>query len=453
MTNPAPRRDDAPSLDPDVLTRVAAHLRGAMILPGDARYDSARLVWNRAVDRRPAAIVCCADVDDVRRTIDLARTARVRLAVRSGGHSQAGHATCDGGIVLDLGGLNAVHVDGSATVVRASAGARVAELLDAMQPHGMTTPTGGCPDVGLGGLTLGGGENLLMAKYGAVCDNVLSAQIVTADGDVVTASNSENSDLFWAIRGGGGNFGVVTSFDYRLYPVRRVLSGQLYFPLARTRDVLRRYRDLMLTAPDELQTSGGLMPSDDGPTLFVAFCHCGDSRSGEHLLAHWRATLRPERDNVEDKAYAAEFTMPSGPSTGTGAFLPELTDGVIEILAAQFADAPNPSMAVWNDYHGAVTRIPAADAAFPLRQRGFDLFVLAGWHAAAEQERGRQWVALMREGLRPFTHGVYVNNLEDEGEHRIREAYGPGYARLAAIKARYDPGNIFHANQNIRPAA
>ena len=453
MTNPVEPRDGSGTLDAAALEAFAARVRGDVILPGQERYESARRVWNRRIDRHPAAIVCCADADDVRRTIELARVTGALLAVRSGGHSQPGHSVCAGGIVLDLGGLHDIRVDTGAGVVRASAGARVSALLEATQPLGMVTPTGGCPDVGLGGLTLGGGENLLMARYGAVCDNVLSAQVVTADGRLLTASEREHPDLFWAIRGGGGNFGVATSFEYRLHPLRRVLSGQLYFRLERTTEVLRRYRELMRDAPDELQTSGGLMPSEDGALLFVAFCHCGSESAGERLLAHWRAELKPTDDNVGDKPYAAEFSMPSAESIGTGAFLPELSDEVLEIFAAAFADAPGSSMAVWNDYHGAVTRVPEGETAFPFRHRGFDLFVMAAWQTPEHRRHAEAWVGRLRDDLRPFTRGVYVNNLEDEGPGRVREAFGSNYARLAAVKARYDPENVFRMNQNIEPDA
>ena len=443
--------DQTLGLDAAALHAWGRRLRGRVILPGHDEYDSARQVWNRAIDRKPAAIVRCAGEDDVVRTVELARTHGALLAVRSGGHSQPGHSVCTGGILLDLGGLDDVRVDMSAHVVSASAGARVSRLLEVLQPYGVVTTTGGCPDVGLGGLTLGGGENLLMARYGAVCDNVISARLVTADGRVLTVSRDEHPDLFWAIRGGGGNFGVVTSFEYRVYPLARVLCGQLFFPLKRAREVLRRYRDLMEGAPDELQTSGGMISLDDLPMLFLAFCHCGDRPAAEQFLAWWQAQLKPIRDNISDKAFAAEFTMPSAPSAGTGAFLPQLSDQVIDDLAECFADPPPLSMAVWNDYHGAVTRVPSDDAAFPFRYSGFDLFVMAAWEQPGGQQHARSWVAELETRLRPHTRGVYVNNLEDEGAARVREAYGRSYDRLAEIKARYDPENLFRLNQNIPP--
>src|SRR5690606_158639 len=205
--------------------------------------------------------------------------------------------------------------------------------------------------------------------------------------------------------------------------------------LKRTRDVLRRYRDLMEGAPDELQTSGGMMSLDDLPMLFLAFCHCGDRAMGEQFLAWWQAELKPIRNNISDKPVAAEFTMPSAPSTGTGAFLPELSDETIDILAESFQDPPPLGMAVWNDYHGAVTRVPSSEAAFPFRYSGFDVFIMAAWDAPEGQWRARSWVSELEARLRPHARGVYVNNLEDEGPERVRAAYGRSYDRLARIKA------------------
>jgi FAD/FMN-containing dehydrogenase len=439
-------------LDIAFARRWGAGLAGTLTLAGDEAYEEARQVWNRAVDRHPAAIVRCASVDDVVRSLELAERSGLAVAVRGGGHSQAGHGVADDAIVIDLGGLDEIEVDPRERVVRVSAGARVAALLEATRPHGLATPTGGCPDVGLGGLTLGGGENLLMARHGAVCDNVLAARVVLADGRVVTADAHQHADLFWAIRGGGGNFGIVTAFDYRLHPLERVVSGLFYFPVTRTGDVLRRYRDLMIGAGDELQTAGGLIPTPDGAMLMVSFCHCGDTARGEAAAARWRSALAPVKDTVRPGPYTAEFVMASGPSKGTGAFLPDMNDAVIRILHEHYLDAPRDASAVWNDFHGAVTRVGVHDMAFPLRHAGYDLFVSVVWERPDTRSEAVAWVARLEEAVRPFSRGVYVNNLEDEGAERVRQAYGPNYPRLAALKARYDPRNVLHINQNIQPA-
>jgi hypothetical protein len=435
------------------LRHLASTLDGNVVLPDDAAYDEARQVWNRAVDRRPAAIVGCASVDDVRRGLEFAETHRLEIAVRSGGHSQAGHGVADDALVLDLRGLNRVAVDPSSMSARVEGGAIVSELMRALGPYGLVTPTGGCPDVGLGGLTLGGGENLLMARYGAVCDNVLATEVVLADGRLVAANPREHADLFWAIRGGGGNFGVVTSFEYRLVRLDSVLSGLLYFPVSRTAEVIRVYRDLMGEAPDELQTAGGLMGTAHGPALMVSFCYCGVLAQGERIVDRWRKRLRPTKDTVQAGPYTAEFSMGEGPSTGSGAFLPELSDAVIDVLAASYPNAPPDASAVWNDFHGAVTRVRIEATAFSLRRRGFDLFINAPWQGAEGRRRTLAWVRGLHNSLQPHADGVYVNNLEDDGEARVREAYGPNYARLSRVKAQYDPRNMFHVNQNIPPAA
>jgi len=433
------------------LRRWAGILTGPVVLPADDAYDSARVVWNRAIDRRPAAIVRCADADDVARTIEFARSHDVLLAVRSGGHSQAGLGTCSDGLVLDLSSFRSVGVDADARTCRVAAGARVADVMDATKQFGLLTPMGGCPDVGVGGLTLGGGENFLMAKHGAVCDNLLSADVVLADGRLVTASDADEPDLFWAIRGGGGNFGVVTSLTYRLYAISEVLSGELTFPLTAARESMLRYRDLMADAPDGLSTSGGLTPVPR-PTFFISICFCGARAEGDALLARWLKRLQPEKHNVEWGPYSSELSVPAAPSVGTGRFLPDLSDAVIELLADALTTAPAPTSAVWNDFHGAVTRVPLDAMAFPLRQRGFDLFMSVPWTTGEERDTAIEWSTQLSRGLGPFSRGVYVNNLNESEAGRVREAYGPHYERLKVIKAKYDPDNFFRVNHNIRPA-
>jgi FAD/FMN-containing dehydrogenase len=432
---------------------LASTLDGRVVLPDDLAYDEARHVWNRAIDRRPAAIVACAAIDDVRRGLEFAETHRLDIAVRSGGHNQAGHGVADDALVLDLRGLNRVTVDPSSLSARVEGGAIVSELMTALRPYGLVTPTGGCPDVGVGGLTLGGGESLLMARYGAVCDNVVAAEIVLADGRLVSAHSREHADLFWAIRGGGGNFGIVTSFEYRLVRLDSLLSGLLYFPVSRTAEVLRIYRDLMVDAPDELQTAGGLTGTPHGPALMVSVCYCGVLADGERIVDQWLKRLQPTKDTVQAGPYTAEFSMGDGPSAGGGAFLPELSDAVIDVLASSYSNAPPDASAVWNDFHGSVTRVPVEAMAFSLRQRGFDLFISAPWNDAEGRSRTLAWVRDLNDSVRAHAVGVYVNNLEDEGEARVREAYGPNYARLSRVKAQYDPRNVFHVNQNIPPAA
>lgn len=439
------------SADADSLRRWGRGLRGELILPGDEAYEPARRVWNQAVDRRPAAIARCAEVADVAKAVELARTRALPAAVRGGGHSLAGHAVCDAGIVIDLGPMHAVRVDAAERIARVEAGARWGEVIAALRPHGLGMPTAGCPDAGVAGVTLGGGESPLIAKYGAICDSVLSARVVTADGRVLRASAGENADLYFAIRGGGGNFGVVTHFEYRVHPLGDVWMGALSFPVSRAREVMLRYRDLMTGAPDELSTSVACMASAAEPTVLVLLCHCGAPSDGERLLERWRAALSPALDSVKRQLYSADFSMPSAPVAATGCFLPELHDETIAVLADHFAATPPFSTAMWNDYHGAVTRVSADEAAFPLRRPGYSLFLTAAWNAPAARAAAVGWVEAFRAALEPWSAGAYVNNLGEERAAGVRSAYGASFQRLAAIKAKYDPDNFFRLNPNVAP--
>jgi FAD/FMN-containing dehydrogenase len=445
----APVSDSHDPLDPAALRRWASTIKGAVILPGDIAYEDGRRVWNLAVDRRPAAIVRCAGPDDILRTVELVGQYGLPLAIRSGGHSQAGHGVVEGGVVADLGSLRAIDVDPDQRRVRVASGARGRDVLAATEAHGLVTPMGGCPDVGVGGLTLGGGENFLMARFGAVCDNVVGAQVVTADGQLLTAHDGEHADLFWALRGGGGNFGVVVSFDYQLHDVGELLSGQFLFPVSRAAETMKRYRDLMDDPADELETSAGLTP--DSSSFFLALTISGDRSEAERLAARWGDALRPADENLKWSTYSAGMVVPPAASTGSGVFLPEMSDDVIAVLAAAMTSAPPAATVVWNDFHGAVTRVARDATAFPLRRRGYDLFLNAPWTSAESQARAFGWIADVRRALRPFGSGVYVNNLTDDEADRIPEAYGENYARLAAIKRKYDPENVFRRNHNIAP--
>ena len=445
------------ALDAAAIRKWASHLHGEVILPGDRVYELQRLVWNRAFDRHPGFIVRCAEVSDVVKAVEFARTHDLLAAVRSGGHSLAGHSVCDGGVVVDLGAMKNIKVDSANRIVHAGAGVRVRELDRATQARGLATPSGGCPEVGIAGLTLGGGETNLIAKYGTACDNLLSADVVTADGRVLTVSSEENPDLFWAVRGGGGNFGVATSFKYRLYPVTKVLAGMLAVPLSRCRDALRGYRDFMRTAPDELKTSGGLIPTGHESIFGILVCYCGDPKKGEKVIGALQSRLGSKESDVKMMSYleyqSTSFVAPPAAGVATGLFLPELADAVIDVIASHLASAPPASMAVWNDFHGAVTRRSVGEMAFPLREPGYDLFLISEWHTPAGKKAASEWVTRFRTALRPFSRGAYVNNLGDEGESRAREAYGANYERLAELKNKYDPTNFFRLNQNIAPHA
>jgi FAD/FMN-containing dehydrogenase len=291
-----------------------------------------------------------------------------------------------------------------------------------------------------------------MARFGATCDNLLSAEVITAAGDLITASAHEHPDLFWALRGGGGNFGAVTAFDLRVHPLDRVLTGRFLFPVSRTRDVIRRYRDLLPEATDDLQTSGGIASSESTPSLFIAVCHCGEATEANDLVERWRVALRPETDDITWTPYTADLELPAIAGDGTGAFVPDLSDAVIDELARSFSAAPPFCTAAWNDYHGAVTRLAPEATAFPLRRRGCDFFVHAGWRATEWRDAALTWLRDLAAALQPHTAGVYVNSLGNEPATRTADAYGANYDRLRAIKARYDPSNVFRHNHNIPPA-
>ena len=341
-------------LDSAAVRKLTASIRGRVITPESVEYDSSRVVFNRAFDRRPALIVRCSGATDVARALEFTRRQRLPLAIRGGGHSRAGFGVCEGGVVIDLSSLNHVEVDAAKRTARADAGCLVRDLDGATQKVGLATTMGGCPTVGIAGLTLGGGEGLLMSKYGAACDNLLSAKLVTVDGRQIEASPSLNPDLFWAIRGGGGNFGVVTSLEYRLYPVTEVLAGTLTYPPNRIPELLDAFARFAAAAPDEMNVVGVVLPSEQGARFHVIVCHCGDPAQGMSLLKPLRA-LEPEEDKIRVASYLeTQATInPYAPVAHfqTNLFLPKLTSSAIAILNTATEHAP-PNTSV----HGPAVR-------------------------------------------------------------------------------------------------
>src|SRR5580692_10162757 len=338
----APEQNAAP-LDAAAIRKLVSQISGHVITPETPDYESARLVFNRAFDRRPALIVRCAGASDVARALDFAQNQNLPLAVRGGGHNRAGFSVCDGGVVIDLSGMNRVEVDAGKRVARAEAGALVRDMDQATQRFGLATTMGGCPTVGIAGLTLGGGEGLLMSKYGAACDNLLSAQLLTVDGRQIEASQTSNPDLFWAIRGGGGNFGVVTALEYQLHPVTEVLAGTLLYPPGRTPELLQAFAKFVAAAPDEVSVVGGVLPSEKGTRFQLTFFHCGDSRKGNELVRPWRE-LKPQEDNVRVMSYLeaqeAGFLRVPVAHFQTDLFLPELTPAAIAAITTATNDTP-----------------------------------------------------------------------------------------------------------------
>lgn len=449
-------------IDPSDAMLFRRRLRGGLVLPSDAGYEAARKVWNGMVDKSPAIIVYCAGVADVVEAVGFARSRGLLVAVRSGGHNIAGCSVCDGGLVIDLSRMKGIAVDPERRVARAEAGLTLGEFDAATQAFALATTMGVNSDTGIAGLTLGGGFGRLGRKYGLACDNLLSAEVVTADGQFLRASATENADLFWGLRGGGGNFGIVTAFEFKLHPVGpTVLGGAVVYDYAHARGALRFYREFSSNAPDDLSVDAALAATPSGQRVFsISVCYSGPLDTGEQLLKPLRTYGAPIEDRIAPIAYvqsqsAGDSIFPRGQRYYWKAqFLREITDAAIDTLLEAYAAAPSvASLAVFQQVGGAIARVPAAETAYGNRDAAYDCFPISIWEGPADDEANIQWVRNFWTAMRPFsTGGVYVNNLGDEGEDRVRAAYGDNYRRMVALKNKYDPMNVFRLNQNIRPA-
>ena len=356
--------------------------------------------------------------------------------------------------MIDLSGMNRVEVDPGKRRARAEGGALVRDMDQSTQRFGLATSMGGCPTVGIAGLTLGGGEGFLMSKYGAACDNLISAKLVTVDGRQVEANENSNPDLFWAIRGGGGNFGVVTALEYRLYPLKKVLAGTLTYPPGRIPELLQAFVKFVAGAPDEMNVVGEILPSEHGARFHMMICHCGDPLKGTDLLRPLRA-LKPEVDNVQIASYL-ETQATINPYTPvahfqTDLFLPQLAAAAIATLAAATNHGPPNTRVFIVPLYGAITRVGLKDAAFTLRQPGYEVDIMGRWVTPGERVTAVQWVKALRDQLQPLANGAYTNQLGETSEALVRMAYGSNYARLVEIKREYDPRNVLRLNHNIKP--
>jgi|SRR5579872_7251866 len=449
------REQGATPLDSAAMRKLASEITGHVITTDTPDYEAARLIFNRAFDLRPALIVRCDGASDVARSLEFAQKHDLQVAVHGGGHSRLGYGMCDGGLVIDLSGLKRVEVDASKRVARAEAGALVRDLDEATQHFGLATTSGGCPTVGIAGLTLGGGEGRLMEKYGTACDNLLSAQVVTVDGRQIEASQKSNSDLFWAIRGGGGNFGVITALEYQVHPVGEVLSGSLTYPAGRIPELLQAFVKFLAAAPDEMDALVQLLPSEQHPRLKVDLCYCGDPRIGDDLLRPLRA-LHPQDDSVKVMSYleaqsAGGFLLTPVAHFQTNLFLRELHEAAIAAITTAISDAPATCKVIVVPLRGAVSRVNVRDTAYALRRPGFEVDMAGVWNRAGEKAGIVRWVQATRDRLQPFAQGVYSNQLGETSEALVRAAYGSNYARLVEIKKKYDPNNVLRLNQNIKP--
>jgi hypothetical protein len=439
---------------------LRTRLRGPLLRAGDAGYDEARTIWNALIDHRPALVARCAGVADVIATVQFAREHDLLVSIRGGGHNIAGKAICDGGLMLDLSRLKSIRVDPVARTVRAEPGVLGGELDRETQAFGLATPVGTVSTTGIAGLTLGGGQSWLSSKYGFAIDNLLSVDIVTADGILRTASATQHDDLFWGIRGAGHNFGVVTSFEYRLHAVGPVLGGMVLHPFNRAAEVLRFYREFTASQPDELQTWAGILTGPDG-NLVVALipCYVGSLEAGERLLAPLRRFGSPVADTVAPIPYVTmqsmfDAALPPGRLDYWKTGLTDRLDDEVIAAAVEYArQVPSPlSVIIFAEFHGAYSRVGKTDTAYYHRDLQYDLLALSVWTDPAETPRNIRWTRELFAAWEPhLPRAVYVNDLGDEGEERAQSAYGENYSRLVALKTTYDPTNFFRHNQNIKP--
>jgi FAD/FMN-containing dehydrogenase len=453
---------DGTTVDHSRIEQLRTACRGAVIRAGDAGYDSARRIWNASIDRHPGLIVRCSGLADVIAAVKFAREHRLLVAIRGGGHNVGGRALCDGGLVIDLSQMKGIHVDPQTRRVRVQPGVTLGELDRETHVHGLAVPAGVVSKTGIAGLTLGGGVGWLVRHYGLTVDNVLSFEVVTADGEVRTASAEEHPDLFWGLRGGGGNFGVVTSFEYRAHPVSVVLGGMVLYPRSHATDVLKFYRDFTAAAPDELVTYAGLLSTPDGtPVAAIIVCHSGDHAEGERTLAPLRKFGSPMLDAIQLMPFPAMQSLLDGAAPDgnqnywKSTFLRELSDDAIAAVVAHANQATSPLSAVLlEQYGGAVSRVPATATAFAHREAEYDLVVMGQWTDPVESARHISWTRHLADAMAPFRSGAYLlNALGEESEEVVRAAFGVNYGRLAAVKAQYDPTNFFRVNQNVAPAA
>ena len=452
------------------LEALAAQLRGTLLQEGDAAYDDARTVWNATIDRRPGLIVRCSGASDVINAVNFAGENRLLVAVRGGGHNIAGSAVCDGGMMIDLSPMKSVRVDVEAQRAWVGPGATLADVDQETQAFGLAVPTGINSTTGISGLTLGGGFGWITRKFGLTIDNLVSADVVTADGKLLRASQTENPDLFWALRGGGGNFGIVTAFEFKLHQMGpQVLSGLVVHPFADAEKVLREYRKALEAAPDELTCWVVMRQAPPLPflptewhgkeVLVLAMCYCGDIQAGEKATQKLRAIGTPIADVVGPNPFTG-WQQAFDPLLAPGARnywkshdLTEFSDNAAAAITAAIAKLPGPECEIFIGHvGGAAGRVKADATAFPQRNAHFVMNVHARWREPAMDKACIDWARGLYEAVKPYAAGtVYVNFMPEDEAGRVEAAYGGNYRRLVEIKQRYDPLNLFRMNQNLRP--
>ena len=451
-------------LDAERVGVLSASCSGTVLQAGDAGYEDARKVHNGLVDKRPALIVRCRGAADVADAIGFAREAGLEISVRGGGHNVAGRAVTDGGLMIDLAEMKGMYVDPEARTIRAQGGVTWAELNRETAAHGLAVTGGAISTTGIAGLTLGGGLGWLMGIHGLAADNLLSVELVTADGEVRNVTAQSDPDLFWALRGGGGNFGVATSFEYRLHPLSMVVGGLVAHAFEDAQEVLRFYRDFTQSGvPDELTMFSGLVHAPDDPTLklvAIALCHAGSVEQAEEDIAPLRAFGEPLLADVGPMPYPVMNTLlDAGFEKGAlnywkSSFVEEITDPMIDTMIEHYASTPSPLNAMlFEHFHGAVTRVGATDTAVPHREEGYHLVIPGVWTDPGDTEANIAWIRGVHDALQPFYRDArWLNYLgDDEPADQVRAAYGPNYDRLVEAKRTYDSDNVFHLNHNIDP--
>jgi FAD/FMN-containing dehydrogenase len=449
----------------ELTTALENGLRGRVVRRGDADFDEVRQLYNGMIDKRPMMIARCTDVADVVAAVNFGREKGLLIAVRGGGHNGPGLGSCNDGLLIDLSLMKGVHVDPATRMVRVEPGCTQGDVEHATHAFGLAVPAGIVSTTGIAGLTLGGGTGYLTRKHGLTIDNLLEADVVRADGSFVTASRTQHPDLFWALRGGGGNFGVVTSFEYRAHKLAHVLGGPVLHPLATAPQLFSFYREYAANLPDELSTQAVFVHAPDGSgtkLCGIAVCHAGDDAGrAEADVRPLRRFGSPAADMIQRLPYpvvntGVDWLSPAGVlSYWKSAFFSELSDAAVEVLTNAFAHAPSTLCAlVIEDFHGAVTRVPTTATAYPHREPGFNLFVIAQWIDPAQTETGIAWARETFDALAPYmADRSYTNYLSADDYDRVRHAYGANYGRLVELKRRYDPDNVFRLNLNIDPKA
>ena len=449
-------------LEHAVMETFRADLRGKLLTAADGGYDPARRLWNAMIDKRPALIVRCAGAADVGKAVRFAEAHALRVSVRGGGHNVAGTAVCDGGLMIDVSPMKGIRVDPVARTALAQPGLLWQDFDQETQAYGLATTGGVVGETGIAGLTLGGGVGWRVRKHGLTCDNLLAADVVTADGQLRHASLDTHPDLFWALRGGGGNFGVVTAFQYQLHPVATILGGLVIHPRTAARDVIRFHRDFITEAPEELTSYVGLLTAPDGqPVVALASCYCGDLQEGERVLRPLRAFGSPLMDGMQAMPYTGIQGLfgPAFPWNNRNywksSYMREFPDAAVDTVVDYANHSPSVLSAIVIEYYGgAVSRVAADATAFAHREANFNILILGQWREAAEDALHVQWARDCWQAISPWTSSaVYMNALSaGEDPQAVRAAYGTNYARLAALKAQLDPQNLFRMNQNIPPA-